>query len=711
MEGYDINKIKQRSDKSPKEEELLTGKVITGLDNYKDVKPNAELEGGEYIQFPDGTTQLVVGEKHSKGGVKMFIPDGSRMLSATLGPNAEQRKIFKNDFDLSVKKGDSWADVQNKYTKKIGLEKKYNEQEELIKQIKKFQENSGNQPDATRNLNEEYLSGKMSDLENETKTLEAEAAKFFNVPYDMQESLKTDEQRMATDDGTMKYGGVSRQQFKELCDKHGISVNQGMILLGERMPNFEGGGEFEKLKQKYDTNDKINDALNRGEITAEQYAKLYDWIGGTGEFEGSGKVEGVDYTRPAGADVRVSAPYEEAEGYTDVGIERLNIFREKFGLKKIPKGSSKETIKKGAGELQKHMIDNYPELVYDYMLKKSHKPNKKLEAKLNEINTKKKKNYSIDNEGLNEAIKAGDLTKDDITEGYKDDLWWYRALDTVSKEIPESEFNILKDREGAIVQGDKIYFAEDPSNPELYTEYTPIGKEPAKPEEPETEPKPETDNDGEPIKDDIVPPHGLRSYPRLFFGPNEYSLPPTGMQSHLMANTRLQRMDPIRIGIEPQIQEAGRQREFLAEQLYGSLNPNIAAATMSNALATQTSALNQEALKANMVNAQNLANTELFNIGQAGKESEANNANRLSFEQRQYMAQAKTEEEIRNWYDQIRRIDINRYHRNSTLNLMNQLFPDFNVSSDQMSVNYEPTEAWKLREDPFFELFNQSPYV
>jgi hypothetical protein len=307
MEGYDINKIKLKSKKTPPIEEILTGKYITGIDKPNETPPNAELENGEYIKFPDGTVQLVAGENHENGGVKMFIPDKSQMLSNTdeLIPTASQKNALKNDHNIKVGKTDTYADVLSKYNKMIGLENNYQEQKDVIKEIKKIQDNE-TMPDSTRNVNLEYLSGKEKDLTDRAKVLEKDSAMFFDYLFEGQEKQKASRKaKKFTADDTMKYGGVSQQQFKELCDQHGISVDQGLVLIGEKEPSFENGGEFDELKKKYDTEDKAEEALNQGLITDVQYNKLINWIISENEFK-SGKVEGIDYDRPAGADVRHS---------------------------------------------------------------------------------------------------------------------------------------------------------------------------------------------------------------------------------------------------------------------------------------------------------------------------------------------------------------------------------------------------------------------
>lgn len=61
--------------------ELLAGEKITELTGTDKVMPNAEVEDGEYIKFPDNTVQRAEGEKHKDGGIDLNIPDGTKILS------------------------------------------------------------------------------------------------------------------------------------------------------------------------------------------------------------------------------------------------------------------------------------------------------------------------------------------------------------------------------------------------------------------------------------------------------------------------------------------------------------------------------------------------------------------------------------------------------------------------------------------------------
>lgn len=161
------------------------------------------------------------------------------------------------------------------------------------------------------------------------------------------------------------------------------------------------------------------------------------------------------------------APYSEAEGYSPKGVERLNMYRRMYGLPQLKGDLTKDDIKKAAGELQAKISETNPDLVVDYMSRTSHKPNNKLLG----VMDKKAKGYPKTTEGVRQAYQEGKLSAEDIRQAYKDDQWWYRALETNLKELSKEDYEKKMKESGAITQDGKIYFQDDPDNPQLYTEY------------------------------------------------------------------------------------------------------------------------------------------------------------------------------------------------------------------------------------------------
>jgi hypothetical protein len=176
---------------------------------------------------------------------------------------------------------------------------------------------------------------------------------------------------------------------------------------------------------------------------------------------------------------RVKPPYKMEEGYTPTGAKELNKYLDMYGEEKISENASKDEIKAAAGRLQNKIISTNPDLVSDYMLNRSHQPNKKISAILGSKGYGKKDQYGqwqASKDDLLQAYKKGDISINDIKQGYKDDQWWYRALKTNVKKVSRKEYEEkMKDPSG-IAQGEYKYF-NDPYELNLYTRYEPIDED------------------------------------------------------------------------------------------------------------------------------------------------------------------------------------------------------------------------------------------
>ena len=184
--------------------------------------------------------------------------------------------------------------------------------------------------------------------------------------------------------------------------------------------------------------------------------------------------------------------------------------------------------------------------------------------------------------------------------------------------------------------------------------------------------------------------------PRMFYTPDQSVLPPSPMEAHLKGDIRLERIDPVKIGIENNIQETSKQRNFIASQLQG-LPEAQRASVLANLLASGNEAVNQAATNAKMVNAQNQSQAELFNIGQSGQEQVYGLNNALNFEQRQLKARANTEEELRNYYDFNRKVNLNNFQNNQKMNLLGSLYPDYSLDFFGSSINFDPQSPWAVQ--------------
>jgi hypothetical protein len=226
-----------------------------------------------------------------------------------------------------------------------------------------------------------------------------------------------------------------------------------------------------------------------------------------------------------------------------------------------------------------------------------------------------------------------------------------------------------------------------------------------KPQEKQPQGKPK---EGEKTVDDIKIP-GKRM-PMRYAVPSYYPIPPSPLQAHFAPQSQFGLIDPVRIGIEQQIQTSGESMRLSADQLQ-DLAPQQRAAVIAQMQADRQKQLNDAAYQANVTNAQNLSQTELFNVNQRVKQSEADIRNKLNFEQRQYMAMANTEEDIRRYFDRLNDIDMNQFMVNQNLNLLNTMTDDFKLAQNMMQAEYAPSSKYQIRGGNPYTALVGNPYV
>ena len=416
---------------------------------------NLEAEGGETVYGDingDGMAEHLVikGPRHSSGGVPLNLPDDTFIFSDTRSMRLKDPNMLAQ-FGKSVKKGQSYTPAE--------LAKQY----DLSKYRKMLQDpESGDLERKTAEIMIRNYTMKLGAL-----ALAQESKKGF--PQGIPEVARPymDANDIKDEDLIPKLAQEQEQQSpEEEGAEQGEEQNpqEEMMEAPEQMPNGEQVAMPQEMQQpmaQYGyqmTSDTM--PFNPGymypeyetyEQTPTQYAR-----GGS---------------LPKAQNGVATPPYGMDEAYTPKGVVRLNQYRVKYGLEPIGgkgKPLTKADIKKAAGEMQQVIIEKNPDLVLHYIQNKSHAPSNAVKQKLG-VKT---------NADIAKKLKEGKIKASDITSAYKDDQWWYRAIDTESKVLPKAEYEAKMKQEGAIPQNGKLYFSEDPSNPEMYTEYTMAEDEP-----------------------------------------------------------------------------------------------------------------------------------------------------------------------------------------------------------------------------------------
>ena len=164
--------------------QAATGNYIMGQPN-----PNAIIEDNEYVQYPNGQTVQAMGATHEKGGIPTNLPPQTRVISDNLKIGGKAARELKKEYDIDVKANHTYAEVIDKYKKKIGLDRAISEQEDYIK---KLQTNTEKEQGQTTNINETFLAGKIQETEANKAPLQEQLNSFTDLVFRKQEEQKGD---------------------------------------------------------------------------------------------------------------------------------------------------------------------------------------------------------------------------------------------------------------------------------------------------------------------------------------------------------------------------------------------------------------------------------------------------------------------------------------------------------------------------------------
>ena len=233
---------------SNKEGLLSTGNFIYGNDNHPN--PNVEVEKGEYIQTPDGSTMEVLGKKHSEGGEMLNLPQSTAVVSDYLKIGSKLATYFKKNYDLNVTSKSTFATVLDRYKRKIGLTKILEEETNILQKITD-QEDVEFEP--TRDINLQILSKKAVELQSQKQPLEKRLEEFTRVVFDKQELQKGNE----VESSYKQEGGDV-----ENVNQEGNQIEQ-LILMFSKITNQDPKQIIAQLQQLPD--DQLQNAIQ--EIT------------------------------------------------------------------------------------------------------------------------------------------------------------------------------------------------------------------------------------------------------------------------------------------------------------------------------------------------------------------------------------------------------------------------------------------------------------
>lgn len=229
--------------------DFLTGQFIVdeGVGNYN-------LENNEFVKrSATGNVQEVIGEPHIKNGkiadgVNVQLNNGDKVLSDYTKIPPKDIKELKERYNLSLKKGATFADAQKAYDKKLGISKVTDELSEIIE---KYGTNNSVKDETARRLNEIVLSKKIEDKKSKLNSLKDPQGMLFDDLFERQERIpkkgdgstlydKNGKEVTETNTNLSQQGGLI-----EIAKKYGISPERAQELI-----SMQQGGQAQQIHEQ-----------------------------------------------------------------------------------------------------------------------------------------------------------------------------------------------------------------------------------------------------------------------------------------------------------------------------------------------------------------------------------------------------------------------------------------------------------------------------
>ena len=669
---------------------------------YDTIKSNlspVEVEKGEYLQTPDGSTMEVIGKKHSEGGELLNVPDSTKVVSDYLKIGSKLATELKKDFGLNLKHSNSFATVVDKYKKKIGLDALIEDQEEIFKKINK---QSSVEFEGTRSVNMELLTNKLKEIESTKKELENELEVFTNYIFDKQEESK-------------QYGEYN---FKK---QMGGEVDSQQIPAQDN-PQQQEGDELEQIILMYsditkqDPAEIINQLQQLDDSQLEQViAQMIQTIqsgnpqeeGGTNmEQEGEKQIEYAQKGIKVGDFSKILESYSWDPTYKRGDLkkqaERLKPILDELGIKYEEKQLSTQDGQDAlAGVAQKKFTELYPETSKHYSSKVA--PTQKglqtaldkglvTEKELSNLGVKIKDNKIlvgsqeiVPKENIDKLVTLINNKRPDNEQAYKeyvdsnfiDNKWFYRFAD-----VKDINFDTEEELNSFLKNGDykKI---EDSNGKTIYSSnktglyFNPITNKISSNKEAVSE--------GSKYKDPSTvknPPavrnnSGMGTLPLMV--PNQSNLPPNLLQPSLRTVGSYE-ATPLYISPEDTIRDLNRQYNT-ASTLITENNPYTAGAAMANLQSQTNDAINKAYYTSSMANAQDRRNVENLNEERISKRDIYNTGRLDAYEKAAQDAQDNFISSWRNYIDKKNLEGVNNWNLQNQVNTFNAINPNYKINS------------------------------
>ena len=641
-------------------EQYMTGEYTTGSEN----RPyNAEVEAGEYIN-KDGLTQKVVGNKHSRGGEKMNLEEGTIVISDKGRIGNANARALSIQTGMKLKAGDTFAQVLDIYTKRIGLDKLNKEQEDLFKQLKKVQ---GKGSQTTQDLNNDFLNMKIQETEEKKQQLLQMREQMVQVLFEMQENAKQPDIKQDGDvpkyaEGTV-VGGEPNQVIPNAYDPYQANILvQGRSVLGGSGNGIHNPGSADYMKQ-------FIEGIRSWEALNGDYAAL-------------------------------RARGEEAFGKSKSDLDRFNVAnrwlqRDRQNLNRKYIGEAALAYSgMGHAPVQKalqYVYDtNSPEQNKKYLKALQESGIKVVNGKIvpggfyktnayyNKDNSLKK---YFDEMGVSDPDRYRKVGVTNVTDGV-----WDRRYET----LHQLEFDTEEERDNYFKQKEFVKFKTNDGGDIWVDPYHRnnfiVSKIKGKPQ-PEPEPEPEPTPEPEPEKKPLQLPKKIGNRGPVML-PDQSVLPPEALRDAPKHDIRLNYLDRVQASPEELMKQNYRAMNEARAKLEG-LPDNMAAANLAQLIGNTAAANVQATQQTNAQNAQSDLAVRTHNLNTLAQQQQLDYRLDDQYDERMNKAIDTTRKDLEGYFDFNRKVHVGDFNTRSQLNLLNNLYSKYGINSDG-SIGFQP---------------------
>lgn len=613
-------------------EQYMTGEYTTGSEN----RPyNAEVEAGEYIN-KDGLTQKVVGNKHSRGGEKMNLEDGTIVISDKGRIGAANARALAIQTGMKLKGGDTFAQVLDIYTKRIGLDKLNKEQEDLFKQLKKVQ---GKGSQTTQDLNNDFLNMKIQETEEKKQQLLQMREQMVQVLFEMQENAKQPEVKQ--DGEVPKYALGSYVGGDPTKPEYGGGVPWGTETeIGRNIPITYGPGKT--YQQIEADNNKIGSNRVKSPVGIGHWGRVYEDFN---NYERQRGLNATDFSKSGALGYQKNI-YNVANRQIDAlfreGIvpltnkHRSDYLKGTTDAKALYYGDLKDEANKAKFDKQGAILGGFADGIQGHRV----------------FNVKKGKL------SLKEYQEKANGRFDKLS----DDQGNYFYLEY------DKDGNPIRNEHGGIT----LYYPHDIDKPEP---------------QPEPEPEPEPTPEPEPEKKPLQLPKQVGNRGPIML-PDQSVLPPEALRDAPKHDIRLNYLDRVQVSPEETMKQNYRAMNEARAKLEG-LPDNMVAANLAQLVGNTTAANVQATQQANAQNAQSDIAIRTQNLNTLAQQQQLDYRLDDQYDERMNKAMDTTRKDLEGYFDFNRKVHVGDFNTRSQLNLLNNLYSKYGINSDG-SIGFQP---------------------